>query len=628
MDSVNKRERIHQWRRVIRAVRRYPLPVVSFIGLLAGIIITLLFRNNELARWLWFATLIVGGLPVIARTITGMSKGKFAVDIIATLAIAVAIFTDEAFAGLIIVLMQTGGEAIDDYGFRKASSSLEQLVSRSPRIARRKIKFGFEEVRIDNVQINDILLVRPGDIVPVDGQVTEGVAEIDEAAITGEPLPVTKNTGDQLLSGTVNVGTAFEMEATKISSESQYSKIVDMVRKAQSEKSAIQRIADKYALWFTPLTVAISITAYLITRSEDTLLAVLVVATPCPLILATPLAVISGVNRAAKESIIVKSGSAMEQIGMSRVAIFDKTGTLTHGIPRFKQVIAFNGNEERLLRTVSSLEQLSAHPIAVAVAKEGKRRFKEFLPVINFRETPGRGVEGIIQGKHVAVGSQIYIEPIIHGSIDPKLYPILRDTKKVGSLISYVAEDNVLTGVIVFTDELRDGVHKFVKGLKKFGIEETVMLTGDSKINAEIIAREAGIRNFGVNLLPSQKVEEVRKLTDQYKTSIMVGDGINDAPALATATVGVAMGAHGTGISSEAADIVLLVDDVTRVGTAIAISQRMLRITKQSIFFGMGGSIIMMVIASFGYIVPAQGAILQEILDIVVILNALRARGG
>ncbi len=626
--AVQKKQDLSKRTRITQAIVRYPQPVLAFLGLVAGGILIVVFKNYDLAKLIWYATLIIGGIPVVAKTIMGIARGKLAADIIATLAIITAIVTDEAFAGIIIVLMQTGGEAIDDYGFRKASSSLEELISRSPRVARRKSGNIVEEVEISKVKIGDRLTVRPGDLLPVDGNVIEGIAEIDESAVTGEPMPVSKISGGQLLSGTVNIGSAFDMVATRIGSESQYSRIVESVRRAQSEKSSIQRIADKYAIWFTPLTIAISVSSYLMTRNVDILLAVLVVATPCPLILATPLAVISGINRVAKENIIVKSGSAMEQIGKARVAIFDKTGTLTLGIPTFTSVITFNGDEEEMLKMAASIEQFSSHPVAVAIASEGKKRFGELFPVSDFVENPGRGVEGIVQGKRISLGSQAFIESIINEQLSPHNCPVIQDPKRGGSLVSFIAIDGELKGAILFADKLREGVTSFIRELQYLGIRKTVMLTGDSPTNAEVIAREAGIEEFEANLLPDQKVDAVKKLTDEYESSIMVGDGINDAPALATSTIGVAMGAHGTGISSEAADVVLLVDDVTKVATAMKVSQWMLHIAKQSIFFGMGGSIIMMIVAGFGYIAPAEGAIFQEILDIVVILNALRVRTG
>lgn len=607
-------------------LKSYPLPVVALAGLLIGSISGVALGRYDVARWVWYGTLIVGGAPVVFKTVFGMLKREFAADVVAMLAIVTAILTDEAFAGVIIVLMQTGGEAIDDYGFRRASSSLEELIARAPRIARRKKNDTLEEVRVEEVAVGDALVVRPGDLVPVDGSVGSGKAEVDESALTGEPLPRTKMVGDQLLSGSVNVGSVFEMMATAPSGESQYSKIVELVRKAQAERPPIQRLADRYAVWFTPVTGGIAIFSLLLTHSVDAFLAVLVVATPCPLILATPLAVISGVNRAAKESIIVKSGVAIEQIGKGRVVIFDKTGTLTYGTPVIDRLVSFEGGPDEMLKLAASVEQFSSHPVAVSMAREGRERFGTLLTASNFIESPGQGVQGVVGGRKVLVGSQTFVETSLGMRFDAEADAILWEAQKRGSLVSFVAVDDAPAGVIIFSDQLRPGVPVLVQKLRELGVQQTVMLTGDNKTNAATIAKEAGIERVEANLLPGQKVDEVKRLTQEYRASIMVGDGINDAPALATATVGVAMGAHGTGISAEAADVVLLVDDVTKVGDGIAIGQRMLHIAKQSIFFGMGGSFVLMGIASLGYIQPALGAIMQEVLDVVVILNALRVR--
>ena len=608
------------------ALRSYPLPAVALAGLVLGGVAGPMAGRDDVARWVWYGTLVVGGAPVVLKTVLGMLKGKFAADIVAMLAIVTAILTDEAFAGVVIVLMQTGGEAIDDYGFRRASSSLQELVARAPRLARRKMNDTLQEVRVEEVVVGDSLVVRPGDLVPVDGRVASGTAEVDESAITGEPLPRSKGPGDQLLSGSVNVGSAFEMEATRVSGESQYSKIVELVRRAQSERPPIQRLADRYAIWFTPIVAGIAAFSLALTRSVDAFLAVLVVATPCPLILATPLAVISGVNRAAKESIIVKSGAAIEQIGKGRVVVFDKTGTLTYGTPVIDRLVSFEGREGEMLRLAASVEQLSSHPVAVAMAKEGRERFGELLAAEEFSESPGQGVRGTVDGRTVIVGSQMFVESAMGTTFDTSAVAILKDAERKGSLVSFVAVDGKPAGVIVFGDQLRPGVPTLIQKLRELGVQHTVMLTGDNRTNAMTIAKEAGIEKVEANLLPEEKVNEVRRLTGEFRSSIMVGDGINDAPALASATVGVAMGAHGTGISAEAADVVLLVDDVTKVGDGIAIGQRMLHIAKQSIFFGMGGSFVLMGIASLGYIQPAAGAIMQEVLDVVVILNALRVR--
>jgi len=608
-------------------VKAYPLPFVAIVGLAAGGLATLVAGRPDVGNLFWYAALLIGGAPVVYHTLRGVFRGKFAADIVAMLAILTAVLTDEAFAGVIIVIMQTGGEALDDYGFRRASSSLDSLIARAPKIANlRRGDGGIEEVEVKDVVVGDEVIVRSGDLIPVDGLLTRGPAEIDESALTGEPLPRTKAEGEVLMSGTLNVGQAFEMSATRVSTESQYSKIVDMVRKAEGDKPPIQRLADRYAIVFTPLTIGVATLGWLFTHNVSTVLAVLVVATPCPLILATPLAVICGVNRAAKESIIVKNGTAIEQIGRGRVVLFDKTGTLTYGSPIVESIVSLDGEEREILRKAASVEQLSSHPVAKALAEEGVRRFGTPGMPVNFKETPGQGVEAELDGEHILVGSQQFCEARISRAFDSKAGEILGSARDEGRMATFIAIDGKPAGIVVFTDKLRPGVPAMMMRLRELGVEQTVMLTGDNKVNAEIIAREAGVGRVVANLLPAQKVEEVRKLTQQFGRTIMVGDGINDAPALATATVGVAMGAHGTGISSEAADIVLLVDDVTKVADGISIGQRMLRVAKESIFFGLGASFVLMAIASLGYIQPAIGAVLQEVVDITVILNALRAR--
>jgi heavy metal translocating P-type ATPase len=609
-----------------RIVRSYPIPVFALAGLVVGGLEALVFKQSELARWIWYGTLVIGGTPVVFHTIRGMLHRRFAADIVAMLAIVTAVLTDEAFAGVIIVLMQTGGEALDDYGFRRASSSLDELMARAPRIARRKKGDAIEEVKVTEVMIGETLVVRQGDLIPVDGSVIGSPAEIDESALTGEPLPRTKSSGETLLSGSINVGPAFEMNAEKVSGESQYAKIVEMVRKAEQEKPPIQRLADRYAVWFTPITLAVAGFSWLVVGSVDAFLAVLVVATPCPLILATPLAVMSGVNRAAKESIIVKSGAAIEQIGRGRVVIFDKTGTLTYGTPVVEKVTALKGGADEMLRKVASVEQLSSHPVAVSLAREGQAKFQKLITPSNFRETAGQGVEADLDGEHLIIGSQTFVETRIGKEFNVDSADWSESWQPAGKLVSFIAINGEPAGAIIFSDQVRPGVPAMMQRLRELGVERIVMLTGDNKANASVVAREAGIEREEANLLPAQKVDEVKRLGLEYGTTIMVGDGINDAPALASATVGVAMGAHGTGISAEAADVVLLVDDVTKVSDGIEIGQKMLHIAKQSITFGLGASFVMMVVAAFGYIQPAEGAIMQEVLDVTVILNALRAR--
>ncbi len=608
-------------------VTGYPIPVFALVALLVGSIANWSLNQPNLARWIWLATVVIGGVPIVWNTLRGMLRRKFAADIVAMLAIVSAIILGEGFAGSVIVLMQSGGEAVENYGRRRATSSLEALVSRAPRIALRKRREILEEIDATDVQMGDLLVVRPGDIVPVDGTVSNGQAELDESALSGEPLPRFKKIGDQLLSGAVSVGEVFEMRADSLSGESQYAKIVQLVRKAQYDKPPIQRLADRYAVWFTPITIAIAIAGWIFTRNPTTMLSVLVVATPCSLILATPVAVLSAIDRASAAGIVVKSGAALEQIGKAQVVVFDKTGTITFGTPVVERIITFNGaNTDELLYKTASVEQLSLHPVGHALAHRGLQAFGKLPLPTRFQETPGRGVEGYLNGENISISSQRLLGKNLATAVISSPKGLQEQTEAEGKLVSFITINGKPAGAVIFTDQIRPGVPSMIQRLRDLGVRQTLILTGDNEQNARIVARQAGITHFEANLLATQKAEVMLKLREQYHVAIMVGDGINDAPALATATVGIAMGAHGTGISAEAADMVLQKDDITEVADAVMIGQRMLKIAKQSIYIGLSVSFILMIIAIFGYIPPAIGALQQELLDIGVILNALRAR--
>lgn len=610
----------HTIESISKVLRANPVPLFAAIGLMIGVVAKFGFTQSDLADAIWLVTLAVGGIPIVWETARGMLRGHFASDVVAMLAIITSVVMQEYFAGVIIVLMQSGGEALENYSLRRASSSLEQLMARAPRLAQRRTDERIAQIPVEQVQIGDTLVVRPGDLVPVDGMLLSDGADVDEAALTGEPLARSKQKNDKLLSGSVNVGNVFEMRAETLSADSQYSRIVDLVRKAQADKPPLQRLADRYAVWFTPATLVMCGLAWLITGDPRNMLSVLVVATPCPLILAVPVAVISGINRAAHIGIIVKNGTAIEQIGHVEVIVFDKTGTLTHGTPSVERVIAFDDmNDSTLLHLAGSLEQMSSHLLAKSLAQAAQESHG-ILPVpTSFSETPGQGVEGDVDGHRVLVGSRNFLAQNIDQPFPPH-------AETVGELKTYVVIDRRPVGLITFNDKLRPGVSGLMQRLRGLGIKQTVMLTGDNAQHAQAVGQQAGIDLVEANLLPEDKLRKVKILDQTHGSVAMVGDGINDAPALAVATVGVAMGAHGTGISAEAADIVLLVDDVAKVADAVEIGQRMVRIAKQSIYIGLGVSFGLMVVASFGLISPPIGALLQEALDIGVILNALRAR--
>ena len=618
----SEKDKIHKF---VWFVKHYPVPVLALIGLFLGGILQA-SHEEQVGKIAWFVTLVGGGIPVVWQTVREMFHKHFASDIIAMLAIIVSIILNDAFPGVIIVLMQSGGKALEDYAYRRASSSLDNLLSRAPRIAHRKIDHGIEEIQVSQINIDDVLIIKPGDLIPVDGEILSSQARIDESSLTGEPLPKSKTCGDQVFSGTINIGDVFEIIASRKSDESQYSKIVKLVKKAQQEKAPIQRLADKYAIWFTPLTLVVSTAGWLVTNNFETILSVLVVATPCSLIFATPVAIISGINRAAKIGIIVKTGAAIEQVAKTQVAIFDKTGTITFGTPIVERIISFDGRTcDEILLKAASLEQLSSHPIAAMIVQKGKEKFEKLLVPENFREISGAGVEGKIGEDHIMIGAPSMFENS-GADIFDGVNIAADQIKQDGRMFAFVALNGKLSGAIVFGDEIRPDVKPMIHRLNAIGIKKTVLLTGDIKNNARNIAEQAGITDYEAELVPEEKVVSVKKLRQEYENVIMVGDGINDAPALAASTVGIAMGARGTAISAEAADIVLLEDRVSRVVDTIEIGKRTISVAKQSIFVGLGGSFFFMAMAMFGHLPPAIGALLQEVLDVSVILNALRAR--
>lgn len=599
-------------------VRQNPLVMLSAAGLTAGVAAWLGFGAGAVANGCWLVVIVGAGTPLLWTTFRGLLRGVFAADVVAALAIITAVVVGQYFAGAVVVLMQSGGEALERHAFARASDSLEALLARAPRIAHRQVALEIEDVPVEAVMPGDRLLIRPGDLVPVDGTVLEGTSAVDQSALTGEPIPLQAGPGTTLMSGSINLDGALVARADRVSNQSQYQRIVQLVESARRERAPLQRLADRYAVWFTPVTLLMCGAAWLITRNPNSVLAVLVVATPCPLILATPVAVIGAISRVAEQGVIVKTGTAIEQLGQADVFVFDKTGTLTLGRPAVRGVHAQPGYEAKnVLRLAGAVEQHSSHHLGRAVTEAAQAHGESLPPATAVREWPGSGVEGTVDGHAVLVGSPALIAE--RGIVVPDL-----DGEQTTAC---VVVDAHLAGTIEFADRLRHQVPALMQRLVVLGVNETVMLTGDRESAAQVIAAQAGIRTVRAGLLPDQKVAEVLALKARdHRVVVMVGDGINDAPALATATVGIALGAHGVAASAEAADVVVLVDDIALVGDAVAVSQRMRRIALQSIVTGLGVSGALMAVAATGYIPPAVGALLQEALDVAVILNALRVR--
>lgn len=601
-------------------LRSYPLPVLSAVGLAAGVVARTAFHAPDVAGWFWLAVVAGGGSPLVWQTARGIARGHFAADLVAALAIITSLLLGQYFAGAVVVLMQSG-EALERRAFARASDSLEALLAHAPRIATRLTDGHHEDIPVERVVPGDHLLIRPGDLVPVDGTVLTGTSAVDQAALTGEPLPITAGPGTTLLSGSINLDGALTVRADKPSADSQYQRIVQLVENARRERAPLQRLADRYAVWFTPVTLLACAAAWLVTRDFTSVLAVLVVATPCPLILATPVAVIGAISRVAELGVIVKTGAAIEQIGRAQVVVFDKTGTLTLGRPIVREVRAEPGFDSReVLRLAAALEHHSAHHLGRAIGESARQRGIAIPGAADVREWPGSGVGGRVEGRQILVGSAAFLASQGVTVSEP-------DAEKTAA---YVVVDGQVAGAVEFADRLRHQVPGLMQRLVVLGVNETVMLTGDRESAAQAIAAQAGIRTVLAGLLPDQKVGAVTALLREHPGGVvvMVGDGINDAPALAAATVGVALGAHGVAASAEAADIVILVDDIARLGDSMAVSQRMRRIALQSIGAGLGISAALMAVAASGHLSPPLGALFQEAIDVAVILNALRVRVG
>jgi heavy metal translocating P-type ATPase len=477
-------------------------------------------------------------------------------------------------------------------------------------------------VPVGELNVGDVFVVRPGEMVPCDGVVLSGISEIDASQLTGEAIPVPAHAGIRLMSGSLNAHGVLSVRATARAAESQYSRIVELVREAQASKSPLQRLADRYAVWFTPATLLVCVVTFTLTQSWSSVLAVLVVATPCPLILATPVAIIGGINRAARRKIIVRHGTAVEMLSRATLAVFDKTGTLTVGKPSIRSVLALPGFMEReVLRAAAAVEQGSSHQLARVVVEEAEKRYGELQQATQHRESPGEGLTGIVGDFEVVVGSRAFVGRHAIGSLDAF------DTVEVGDagLRAYVLLAGRPAGVVEYADSLRPELKSFLATLRDLGLSRTVLLSGDRAANARAVGLEAGINEAHGELLPADKATIVSRFRARGDVVLMVGDGTNDAPALSVADVGIALAGHGGGVTSEAADVVILVDDLSRVGEAVAISKRTMRLARQSIVAGLALSGVAMIFAAFGFIQPTEGALLQEAIDVAVILNALRA---
>lgn len=595
-------------------------------GLAAGGVLWFAGRH-DLADIAWALAVLVALVPLSISVAHDLLNRKTGVDLIALLAMSGALGLDQYLAGAVIGLMLSGGQSLEHYASTRARRELSALLSRAPRVVHRYESGVLTEPDIKDVKRGDLLLVKPGEIVPVDGVIANESAILDESAITGEARPVEKRTGDHVHSGVVNAGSPFDMHALTTADESTYAGIVRLVQEAQASKARFVRLADRFALWFLPLTLGVAAVAWAVSGDPVRALAVLVVATPCPLILAAPVAIVAGISRAASRGVIVKGGGALEALAGARTLVFDKTGTLTAGTPSVSAVEALGEiPPEEVLRLAASLDQVSAHVFASGIVTAARNRGLVLEFPREVHEHAGRGIEGLVGGRHVAVGQARWLardRPL------PDAVSGLRRRIAMEGLSSvYVALDGQFAGAMVMDDPIRPETPDALRRLREAGIARIVLLSGDRDQVAQQVGRALGADEVISERTPAQKVQSV--LDERaHAVTVMVGDGVNDAPALAAADVGVAMGARGATASSEAADVVILLDRLDRVADAILIARRARSIAMQSVVAGMGLSVAGMLLATMGVLPPIAGAIFQEVIDVAVVLNALRAlRGG
>ena len=597
---------------------RYPVVTSTLaVGVVGGVL--WLSGFDQVARWA-FAVFAIGAAAIEAwGMLKQLRRRQFGIDILAVIAIVSTVAVGEVIASMIIVLMVSGGKALEDYAQGRAQRELTALLEREPLTAHRLLPGSteIEEVAANEVRIGDAILVRAGEVVPIDGVLRSASASFDESSLTGESLPVGRGEGDPVLSGSVNGTTSAVVVATALARDSQFQSIVALVKQASANKAPVVRLADRYAIPFTMVSLAIGAVAWIVSGDPVRFAEVLVLATPCPLVLAAPVAFMGGMSRAARNGIIVKGGGVLEQLARIRTVMFDKTGTLTMGAPTISHIAAREPwTESELLTFAASAERVSSHVLAASIVAAGVSRGLPVLEASDSEEVAAQGVVATLGAHRAAIGT---LEFAKRRAADP----VAPATLAGGELAIYVVIDGRFAGTIIASDPVRPDSRSTVQGLRELGVTDVVMVTGDARATAEHVASLVGITELRADCLPADKVDAVRSAT--AKPVLMVGDGVNDAPVLASADVGIAMGARGATSASESASAVILVDDISRVLRALQIGRDTVRVALQSIWLGMLLSVGLMVVAAFGVIPATLGAGIQELVDLASIFNALRA---
>ncbi len=603
-------------RRMTRFLREYRQLGFAIVALLIGLILDISGLDTA-AHWVLGTTAALIALPLMRDMVRTLQTGHFGIDVLAITAIVTSILLKEYWAAIIIVLMLTGGEALEDYAQKRAKKELTSLLSRRPKKAHLLRGRKSTDIKASEVNPGDKLSILPGEVIPVDAVILEGSTSIDEATITGESIPVLKEPGDTILSGSINIEGALVVRAIHDAADSQYEQIVKLVKAATSSQAPFVRMADRYSIPFTAISFFIAGAAWFVSGDSMRFLEVLVVATPCPLLLGAPIAIISGMSRASKHGIIIKTGSSLEQLAAVKTVAFDKTGTLTAGQPSVDNITVFNSfTKQDVLRAAAALEQSSHHILASAIIDAATAEKISYQAAKQVKEVAGHGLSGRLSGKTILVGHLSLLKDSgveLPDSVRPK---------NLKQTVTYVAIDGSLAGIITFRDNIRPETSSLMARLRKAGVQNFALVTGDNEVVAVAVAKQVNITDVYPDCLPAQKMHAI----EQMKPPVaFVGDGVNDAPVLTTADIGIALGARGSTAASETADVVIMQDDVSKVATAVEIAKRTLFIAKQSVMIGIVISIGLMAIFATGRFTAVQGALVQEVVDIIVILNALRA---
>ncbi|MGO2939300.1 MAG: heavy metal translocating P-type ATPase [Pseudolactococcus laudensis] len=585
---------------------------LTFIVAIIALILDFGFKQPTMTRLLVTVVGVILAISMFIEMIKTLRSGRYGVDLLAIIAIISTLIIGQYWASLIIFVMLVGGESLEDYAANRASRELHKLLENSPTFAHKKVGDNYVDTPIDEIEIDDVLLVKASEVVPIDSVVLEGSSWFDESSLTGESEPVTKELGDDVLSGSINGETAVMIRASKKASDSQYQKIVQLVKESEATPAQFVRLADRYAVPFTIVSLLIAGAAWFISGDMTRFAEVLVVASPCPLILAAPIAFVGGMSRSSRNGLLVKNGTTIEKLSLAKTVAFDKTGTLTTGILQVKSIMpeTSNHSEDDLLQIAASLEIGSNHILAKSLVKYAAEKGLALIEVTDLRESTGLGLSGIIQNKNYRIGRANFANA---------------ENEKVSGTAVFHSENDTFIGKILFEDKIRPESQHVIKRLKAQEVQHILMLTGDNEKTAELVAGELGITEVHAGLMPSEKIGILKELPETHRPMVMVGDGVNDAPALALSDVGIALGASGSTVASESADVVVLRNDLNLVPESIKISRETMKVAKEAVLIGIFICIALMLIASTGILPAIIGALLQEVIDTVSILYALKA---